>query len=468
MMKEKIVLLCLIIALCANGYSQVKPGFAIEGNVKGLKTGSKLCMVVKRNDKIDTVAKAVSTNGAFRFKNVKLPVYPEFYLVCLQTEFVENLQLFLDQAGDMKITGDLSKWQNVIVTGSKTYDDFITAKKIIQAVWDQDFAVKYPERMASADTILRYSKKGITEVVNQMPQSDYIPAMLATWTYTSYKMIAPGDLKIPFYNGLSEGQKNSYYGKILSKQINDYIENKRLKEAFQKSSEGLASISKENAARELLENIGKKVVIASLSAGTSLSRAELMVKSKAATLIVNMAFQTQGIEGMQSNPTTAYVIDESGICVTNYHVLKEYSGKKMYQSLSVMTAKGDVYPVTSILSSSESDDLVVFQVDTKGDKLKALPLGNIAVEKVAVHVMSHPSGSFYRFSSGVVSENTTSTLAGKPVNIMGITADFNVGSSGGPIIDDYGNVVGTVSRISGGMKVGVPVSELRKLLEFKN
>jgi serine protease Do len=458
---------CLI-AFSFSGYSQIKNGFTIDGNVKGLKTGSKLCMVIKRNDIIDTVAKAVAINGIFRFRNVKLPVYPEFYLICVQTEFVENLQLFLDQAGDVKITGALEKWPDVTVTGSKMHCDYLTAKKIIQNVWDKDFAVKHPGRSAPPDTILLYSKKGIEAVVNRIPESDYIPPMLANWTYTSKKWKVDGDLKRPFYERLSTAQKNSYQGRILSKQIADDMENKRLMDALKKSSDGMVSFSREVAAKELLENAGNKVSISSLPSGVSaLTKDELIKKTKATTLIVNMAYKAMDTGEMTSNPTTAYMIDESGICVTNYHVLKEYSGKQMYQSLSVMTTEGKVYPVTAVLSSSESDDLVIFKVGAKGDKLKALPLGNAAAEKTAIHVMAHPYGSFYQFTSGIVSENTASTLAGKPVNIMGITADFGIGSSGGPIVDNYGNVVGTVSRISGGMKVGIPVSELNKLIEFK-
>ncbi|MNL40058.1 hypothetical protein D3C87_1623790 [compost metagenome] len=153
--------------------------------------------------------------------------------------------------------------------------------------------------------------------------------------------------------------------------------------------------------------------------------------------------------------------------MTNYHVGKEYSSKAPYQSLSVMTVDGKSYPVTKILSCSESDDLMVFQVDTKGEKLSALPLGSTAANGADIHVMAHPLGNFYRFTSGKVSGYSTSTLAVKSCNIMSITADFNVGSSGGPIVDGCGNVVGTVSRIDGGMKIGVPVSELKKLIEFK-
>ncbi|WP_316789665.1 FKBP-type peptidyl-prolyl cis-trans isomerase [Pedobacter frigoris] len=453
------------------GYSQLKDGFDIEGDVKGLKTGSELCMVIKRNDRIDTIAKAVATKGIFRFKNVKLPVYPELYLVCVQTEFVENLQLFLDQARDLKITGDLVRWPNVLVSGSKTHQEYLTAKKIMEKVWKEGFLVKYPSGMAPPDSGMAYSLKTRLAVVKQMPDSYYIPAMIATWKHPAEDSgFGKIDIEVKksFYDKLSDAQRNTYYGKLLGKLIVDDAEYKKWKTALRKSSEGLSSISKEDAAGELLTNAGKNVAVSTLLAGsTSLSKDELTARSKDATLIINMAFLYPGVNGIQSNPTTGYVIDDSGICVTNYHVLKEYSGKQIYQSLSVMTAEGKVYPVTSVLSSSESDDLVIFKVDPKGDNLKSLPLGNAAAEKTTVHVMGHPDGSFYQFTSGVVAENTTSNHGGKQVNIMGITADFKVGSSGGPIVDDCGNVVGTVSRINGGMKVGVPVSELRKLLNIR-
>ena len=462
------LLLCLPFIFSAS-QAQVKSGFNIEGNVKGLKNGSQLCILIKRADKRDTVGRAVAQNGVFKFKNVKLPIYPDFYLLCVQTEFVENLKLFLDQAGDVKIKGDLKSWLNVQVTGSETHQDYLTCRQLRKDIQAKDFLIKYPEGSAPADTVTMYVLKECAEMIRQRPDSYYLAYWLATMQHPLEAMgytFSP-EKKKPLYESLSAKVKAGKYGKILEQQITEYTRWQECIGQLKSAANGLPSITCAAALEELKGTAGLTVAVKQIPLlNNTLAEVDLLEKLKKAVLIVNMAYKKAGVDGMQTNPTTAYVIDESGICVTNYHVGKEYSTKP-YASLSVMTTDSKSYPVTKILSCSESDDLMIFQVDTKGDQLSALALGNAAAKGASIHIMAHPKANFYHFSSGVISDYSTSTLAGKDCAIMSITADFNVGSSGGPIVDGYGNVVGTVSRIDGGMKVGVPVSELRKLIEFK-
>ncbi|MDR6783776.1 S1-C subfamily serine protease [Pedobacter africanus] len=439
--------------------------FKIEGVVIGLKSGSKLCLIIKKFGKIDTVATAVSQDGAFKFQNINLPFYPDFYILSIRTEFVENLELFLDKAGDVKINGTLKDWPRVKVSGSKTHEDFTKAEKIRKRVWDEDFAVKHPDRTSSLDTILNYSIKGIQQVVDQLLISDYIPAMLARWTFTSENRSVPFQVRKTYYEALSQKQKNSFYGVHLSKQIANWEKNVKWISLLYAEVKELKSISKDEVENQLAERLNTKIQLTALQPTIKkMNTADLQHKVEASTVILNLAFIDDGITKPSS--ATAYVVDESGICITGYHVGKEYT-KSMYTSLSVTTASGKTYPVTEILSCSESDDLMIFKVDVKGERLSALPLGNKAEKGNSVFVIGHSAGNYYQFTYGKVSELLVSNLAGKSCNIMGITADFNIGGSGGPIVDEYGNVVGTVSRINGGMKVGIPVNELKKLIEFK-
>lgn len=110
-------------------------------------------------------------------------------------------------------------WPNLQITGSDTHNDFAIAKKIIRRVWDVDFKSKYPNGVVTTDTLLMFSKVGIEYVVKQMPASFYIPAMIANWKDPAFGSPINADIKRPFYIGLSEAQKNSYYGKILAKQV---------------------------------------------------------------------------------------------------------------------------------------------------------------------------------------------------------------------------------------------------------
>lgn len=243
---------------------------------------------------------------------------------------------------------------------------------------------------------------------------------------------------------------------------------------LRKAVDDQKTISSKDVALTLSEATGKKVTIRKKEPiENTLSEGELSAKVKSATLIVGMAYSKneEGKGNIQVNPTTAYVIDESGICVTNYHVLKEYSSKSVYVALFVMSSNGKCYPVTKVLAASEADDIAIFQLDLKGDKLPALPIGETAKEGSPVYVMSHPEKNFYEFTSGVLAGYKTETFLNQFCEIISITAEFNIGSSGGPIVDAKGNVVGTVSRIQkmtdgSIVKKGIPVSALKKVISI--
>lgn len=335
----------------------------------------------------------------------------------------------------------------------------------------------------STDTgAIREQRKYIVAKCFQVPQ-DYIrenPSSMLC--FKALGMLGEGHAGSPvelsdlnrLFDSLSDQVKNSQYGKLYSAQLNSWGWKHKLVKAVEAPVE-LKSISQEDARQQLEQGMGKKAAISRSMHRSLRSRDDKIAKVNAATLIVNMAYKKQdgGKTVIGSNAATAYVIDPTGICVTNYHVVKEYSGTGPYFSLSVMTVSGKSYPVVAVIAASEVDDLAILKIDTGGDLLSALPMGDTAAVDSDVFVLGHPISAngqggmlqeFYKLTSGKVTVNRNAVLVGKPCQIMEITAEFTKGSSGGPIVDRYGNVVGTVSRLNGEKKVGVPVSELKKLL----
>ena len=158
-------------------------------------------------------------------------------------------------------------------------------------------------------------------------------------------------------------------------------------------------------------------------------------------------------------PGTAFAIDENGICVTNYHVLKGLIRRKEQENENdslyfIMTTGKKIYFIDKVIAYSQNNDIAVFRVNTRGDKLQAVPFGKPAREGATVYCISHPLGIFYYLTKGIVARNVTVASeqaaagynpAGKPPIRMEITADYGVGSSGGPILDKYGNLIGMVS-----------------------
>lgn len=229
---------------------------------------------------------------------------------------------------------------------------------------------------------------------------------------------------------------------------------------------------------------GRKVALRKTGTATEpLARPDAAERLKRSTLIVNMSLDQQGQRS--ANPASGYVLDgQEGICVTNYHVLQEYSRQPGYVALSVTTAEGRSYPVVDVLSVSPVNDLALLKADLGKDVLEGLPIGEFAPVGTQVYASGHPNRHFYLFTEGIVSANYTESLPsfydGQPHPVMCITADFASGSSGGPVVDACCNLVGTISRTAllfsdpvrqqgfqMSVKKTVPVVALKELIEFK-
>lgn len=155
---------------------------------------------------------------------------------------------------------------------------------------------------------------------------------------------------------------------------------------------------------------------------------------------------------------TAFAISSDGVCITNYHVLKGLISKNWQANQDsiyfLISAGKKIYLIDSILAFSQNNDLAVFKIDLRGDKINPVPLGKPAHTGAPVYCISHPLGHFYYFSKGIMARNVEIDSLqvtegynknGRPPIRMEITADYGVGSSGGPILDKYGNLIGVVA-----------------------
>lgn len=180
-------------------------------------------------------------------------------------------------------------------------------------------------------------------------------------------------------------------------------------------------------------------------AGEKLTWPVVAARAEAATLVLGEFFR----EGKSKEThflvaAGAFVIGEGGVCVTSQHVARERGSR----GLVAMTRDGRVFPVREVLAADPHNDLLIFQLDLPPDeKLPALPLA-LAPAPVgsAVVVMSHPDDRFYLLTTGTVARHTIWREAAGDQAFMAITADFAKGSSGCPVLDERGAVVGIVNN----------------------
>ena len=186
---------------------------------------------------------------------------------------------------------------------------------------------------------------------------------------------------------------------------------------------------------------------------------ELYDQKKEAVFILGRLNHTDPNSGPYAEQiATAFAISADGLCVTNRHVLSEllYSSKNV-DSLSkskdgstyfIQSVDTSVYVIQEVVAYSASNDLVIFRVNTNGKKLNYIPLADPAKVGSKVFIIAHPKQNFYYLSEGIVSKNSVLVNPANKQQMqyrMTISADYAVGSSGGPIMNERGELVGIVS-----------------------
>ncbi len=194
----------------------------------------------------------------------------------------------------------------------------------------------------------------------------------------------------------------------------------------------------------------KTCTVATLPAPTKKLDAE-MVYARARPGVVIIGAIPKGENRHHAHPVfvSGFVIHKDGMIVSNAHVLKAFQNMK---AVGVMTSDGRVFPIKAVLAADSLNDAVVLKIEATN--LTPLPLARGVPVGATVYCLSHPlinstgtENAFFAFTRGIVSGRYRSRLMGKtPVNVLTITADYAQGSSGGPILDECGAVVGMVCQ----------------------
>ena len=177
----------------------------------------------------------------------------------------------------------------------------------------------------------------------------------------------------------------------------------------------------------------------------SLAWPEVAARAEAATLVLGEFFRDgKSKETQFSVAAGAFVIGEGGVCVTSRHVAKDRGSR----GFVAMTRDGRIFPVREVLAADPVNDVMLFQLDLPADvKLPALALSAApAPVGSPIAVMSHPDDRFYMLTAGMVARHTVWRTADGDEAFMTITADFAKGSSGCPVLDERGAVVGVVNN----------------------
>jgi len=154
-------------------------------------------------------------------------------------------------------------------------------------------------------------------------------------------------------------------------------------------------------------------------------------------------------DGQKAEQGSGYVFSGDGIVITNYHVIR---GAK---SLNVKVPRSQPYRVDSVLGYEIDHDVAALQVS--GSSLPALSTETIEEPKVGDRVVAigAPLGLESTVSEGIVSALRDAGT----MHIIQTTASISPGSSGGPLLNEYGKVIGlTTSTVLNGQSINFVVS----------
>ena len=152
---------------------------------------------------------------------------------------------------------------------------------------------------------------------------------------------------------------------------------------------------------------------------------------------------------------TGFAVREPNLILTNAHVVRGVS------QVMVRTWEGALLASVEVLHVNETVDLALLRVT--GLHLRPLPLASESVPEVGVRVVAvgHPRGYEFTVSDGIVS--ATRRLEEGGIELIQTTAPISPGSSGGPLFDLEGRVVGVCSlTLTEGQNINfaVPVREV--------
>ena len=183
-------------------------------------------------------------------------------------------------------------------------------------------------------------------------------------------------------------------------------------------------------------------------------------------IAVNYDFFYRAIPA-ESGSGTGFIIDKSGIIVTNYHVVENAS------KLVVTLSNNSQWP-GKLIGADPNNDLAIVRIQAPVDSYDILEFSNsndiVVGQKVLA--LGNPFGLRQTLTTGIISALGRTIAAKNGRKIEGIIqtdAAINPGNSGGPLLDSEGKVIGINTAIIGsagsvGIGFAVPSNTALRIL----
>jgi len=175
---------------------------------------------------------------------------------------------------------------------------------------------------------------------------------------------------------------------------------------------------------------------------------------------------TFGRTTTRTSSGTGFILSADGYILTNYHVVEGAS------EITVSMEDGTVFAASLLGGEFVTSDVAVLKIDAAG--LTPVTIGSSADLQVgeSIFAIGNPLELYHSISSGIVSalDREVSLEQGQTMSMFQIDASVNHGNSGGPVYNEFGEVVGIVTArasIDGveGIGFAIPIEDAMRYAE---
>ena len=166
-----------------------------------------------------------------------------------------------------------------------------------------------------------------------------------------------------------------------------------------------------------------------------------------------VAIETFDARGVQLSRGSGFFIDADRV-VTNRHVIENAFRAEVH------SYNGNVYPVKGVVAVDAEGDLAVLRVEAPAGQVRPLSLDRTSPQEgESIVVIGNPFGLEGSVTNGIVSAVRVIPTFGR---IIQITAPISPGSSGSPVVNMHGQVIGVATlQITGGQSINFAIPSER-------
>ena len=177
-------------------------------------------------------------------------------------------------------------------------------------------------------------------------------------------------------------------------------------------------------------------------------------------------------EIIQGSTGTGSLIDDQGFIITNYHVIENANQVWIYPYSKEFNLEKSEKFLSTVVARNKTTDLAILKVYGISNKIKPIPFGTIdkMQEGDDVYAIGHPNSLHWSITDGIISnirKNYEIEKFSLKADLIQNTAPILGGSSGGPLLNERGQIIGvnTVGDDSANFNFAVAINHVGELLK---